>query len=116
MTNPTTEALLQRIGANIRRFRRNIHMSQGELARGSGVDRSYISRIENAKENPSIDLLGDLAAALSVTILQLIDERLEIRTTKPRQIQREATTDTIQHYGSAASADIFEKILIHQQR
>ncbi len=88
MTNATTRVLLERIGTNIRRARQNARMSQIELAGSSGVDRSYISRIEHAKENPSIDVLAGLAAALDVTLPDLINAKSNRRPIGSRGIQK----------------------------
>jgi transcriptional regulator with XRE-family HTH domain len=43
-------------------------LSQNELARRSGVSRSYISMIENKEKEPSLAVLGRIADALGCSI------------------------------------------------
>jgi len=40
-------------------------------AAGSGVDRAYVSRIERALANPTIDVLEQMAAALEAALAEL---------------------------------------------
>ncbi len=51
---------------NLRRARNGKGMSQDELADRAGIDRSYVSLLENAKYSASIDMIEDLAEALQV--------------------------------------------------
>ena len=43
-------------------------MSQEELAKESGVDRSYISQIESGKKTPSLSVLERIADALGCSL------------------------------------------------
>lgn len=54
------------LGDVIRRFRLQAGMSQEALAEVSGVERSYISMIENDHRNPSYDIVKALAASLGL--------------------------------------------------
>jgi transcriptional regulator with XRE-family HTH domain len=47
-------------------------MSQGNIARTLGVDRGYISSIENGKRNPTLATIARLAGALEVSIDELL--------------------------------------------
>ena len=47
-------------------------MSQGDIARALGVDKGYISNIENGKKNPTLLTLTRLAEALDVGVDDLI--------------------------------------------
>jgi transcriptional regulator with XRE-family HTH domain len=62
----------QVIAWNLRRLRVAKRLSQESLAVDAGVDVSYVSRIENAKENPSITLLERLAVALDSDFFELV--------------------------------------------
>ena len=53
---------------NIRRLRVRQGISQEKLAADSSVDRAYVGGLERQEENPTVDLLDRVAAALSVTI------------------------------------------------
>jgi len=41
-------------------------MSQGDICRITGMDRGYISRVENGSKNPTISNLEKIAKALGV--------------------------------------------------
>ena len=47
-------------------------MSQGDLSRKLGMDRGYISGLENGKRNPTIATVGKLAEALEVSVIELL--------------------------------------------
>ena len=64
--------LLKKIGKNIRFFRKKSGMSQIDLAVAVGIDRSYLSEIENGHRNFTIMLLQNLATALSVSLEDLL--------------------------------------------
>ena len=64
---------LQKIGKNIRRIRKEHNMCQIDLAVAVGIDRAYLSEIENGKTNMSINILFAIADALEVNITNLLD-------------------------------------------
>jgi transcriptional regulator with XRE-family HTH domain len=59
------------IGTNIRKLRNAKKLSQEELAAEAGIDRSYLSEIENGYKNLSVTMLHRLAVALDVKIAAL---------------------------------------------
>jgi transcriptional regulator with XRE-family HTH domain len=48
------------------------HMSSIFVAADAGVDRSYVGRIERGVENPTVETLDRLAAALEVVVAELL--------------------------------------------
>ena len=58
------------IGTNIRKLRNSKKLSQDELAVKAGIDRSYLSEIENGYKNLSVGMLDQIAAGLGVKITQ----------------------------------------------
>lgn len=46
-------------------------MSQGDICRALGVDRSYISALENAKRNPTLLTVEKIAKVLKTTVQEL---------------------------------------------
>jgi transcriptional regulator with XRE-family HTH domain len=56
----------KKLGDNIRRIRESKGMSQGDICRITGMDRGYISRVENGSKNPTISNLEKIANALGV--------------------------------------------------
>ena len=57
-----------KLGQNIKKIRTKKKMSQGDIARALGVDRGYISNIENGKKNPTLTTLQKIANALGVGV------------------------------------------------
>lgn len=64
---------LKKIGKKIRDLRKAANMSQEALAFEAGLDRSYLSEIENGKKNLSITVLLHLATALNTPARDLLD-------------------------------------------
>ena len=62
----------QTLAINLRRLRVDRGLSQERLAADSGVDRAYVGGMERLSENPSIDVLDKLAAALEVDVGELL--------------------------------------------
>lgn len=62
------------IGTNIRKARNSKKLSQEEFAYKVGMDRSYLSEIENGHKNLSVIMLEQIAAALGVKIAVLFNE------------------------------------------
>lgn len=56
---------------NIRRLRVNKQLSQEALASEADLDRTYLSRLEQSTENPSILTLAAIAKALGVNPSEL---------------------------------------------
>ena len=59
-------AVRTRVGTAIRRLRLQRRLSQERLAELAGTSGKYVGEIERAQVNATIDVLADLAAALSV--------------------------------------------------
>lgn len=62
----TYEELLLFIAARTKQLRKQLNMSQLDLALKVGIDRNQISRIENAENNVSIKTLHKLVEQLDV--------------------------------------------------
>jgi transcriptional regulator with XRE-family HTH domain len=60
------------IATNVRRVRAMRGLSQEDLAHESGINRSYLSDVERAQRNLSIDNLDRLAQALGVEAWTLL--------------------------------------------
>lgn len=59
------------IGTNIRKLRNSKSLSQEDLAFEAGIDRSYLSEIENGYKNLSVIMLEQIANALGVKVTEL---------------------------------------------
>ncbi|WP_059000103.1 helix-turn-helix domain-containing protein [Leptolyngbya sp. NIES-2104] len=61
----------QRFGKAIRRRRRELDLSQEELAERAEMHRTYISDIERGIVNPSLEVIEKLTDALNTTVSEL---------------------------------------------
>jgi ribosome-binding protein aMBF1 (putative translation factor) len=62
----------QFLGQAIRAKRRKLELSQEKLAEKAGLSTVFISRVERAKESPSVDSLVKIARALNVPVRKLV--------------------------------------------
>lgn len=70
MTN--REELAGRLGDNVRRLREARGLSQAEIAKGAGVPRATWANVESGLGNPTLAVLFAVAAALAVTVEELV--------------------------------------------
>ncbi len=66
------EDMRQVLARNLRRLRHKKGLSQEELAFRAGIDRSYISMLENGGYSATVTMLGKLADALGVEPADLV--------------------------------------------
>ena len=62
----------KKLGENLKRIRLAKKMSQGDLSKSLGVDRAYISNIENGRMNPTLSTLEKIAGALGISSSDLL--------------------------------------------
>jgi transcriptional regulator with XRE-family HTH domain len=62
------------IGENVRRFRLAADLSQEAVAERMGVDRAYVSALEQGTRNPTVITLDRVAEALGVKPARLLDD------------------------------------------
>lgn len=65
------------LGQRVKNLREQKEMTQKELAKTSEITRNYISSIETGRYSPSIETLEKIANSLDVTILNILDNRVE---------------------------------------
>lgn len=70
---PPSPALCRQFGSRIRELRTTLGVNQEEFADRCGFARTYMSRIETGRANPSINAIKVLADALGVSISALFD-------------------------------------------
>lgn len=61
-----------KLGKNLKRIRIAKGISQGEIGRILGVDKGFVSNIENGKTNPTLATITKLAKALGVSSDELL--------------------------------------------
>ena len=62
----------KKLGENIKRIRTTKNISQGEIGRILGVDKSFVSNIENGKTNPTLATIAKIAKVIGVTVGELM--------------------------------------------
>jgi transcriptional regulator with XRE-family HTH domain len=62
------------VGANVRRLRVERKLTQEQLALDAEIDLTYLGGIERGRRNPSVDVLGRVAASLAVHPRDLLDD------------------------------------------
>ena len=67
----------QRVGVNVRKFRKERGLSQEALAFECGLHRTYISGVERGIRNPTVVALKKIATALQVPTWKLLKENGE---------------------------------------
>ena len=65
--------LCELLGENVRLLRKNMGISQEELAFMAELDRTYISQIERGISNPSLFVLLKIASVLNLQIADLFE-------------------------------------------
>lgn len=66
------QELAQSIGSQIRNVRKQQNTSQEQLALLTGIDRSYLGRIERGEVSVTVEKLAQIAHVLNVDIRSLI--------------------------------------------
>ncbi len=69
---PTLPEYLKHLGHRVQSLRKSHGWSQQQLAKASGLDRTYISAVEHGKQNITIGAISKLSEALQVPITQLL--------------------------------------------
>jgi len=81
------------IGEHIKARRLALDLTQGDLADRSGVSKAMICDVECGKKNPTIRLLGQLAAGLGCGISDLLDLDGTPRFVSDRRAQQRTLVD-----------------------
>jgi len=67
-------SLRKKFGQRLAALRRGARISQEALADRCGFARSYMSRIERGKANPSLDAIETLADGLKVSVREFFED------------------------------------------
>ena len=61
------------MAAKIKALRERRGLTQEQLAEKAGIGRSYLARLETARQDPTLSTLEKLAKALGVKVSTLVD-------------------------------------------
>ncbi len=64
----------RRVGLNVKRFRKELGVSQEQLAFDCGLHRTYVSGVERGIRNPTVVVLEMLANGLKVPVWRLLED------------------------------------------
>lgn len=62
------------IAQNTKKYREKLHLKREELSLKAGLDNSYISKLEAAKMNITIEKLDLIAEVLNIKTIKLFEE------------------------------------------
>jgi transcriptional regulator with XRE-family HTH domain len=62
----------KKLGKNLKEIRLDKGITQTSIAKALGVDRSFVSNIENGKTNPTLSTITNIAKALGVSTNELL--------------------------------------------
>ena len=82
MESKEIEVFFKELGDIVHRRRKELGLSQAEMAESANIHRTYISDVENGKRNFSLGMLYTLSSCLGVPMKTLI-EQAEDRCKKP---------------------------------
>lgn len=82
--------LLQIIARNVVKFRKQLGLTQEDLAFRADIDRTYIGYIENAKQNISVEKLCSIAKVLKIDVADLLGEDIPGNIAKESEVARDA--------------------------
>lgn len=83
----TQDPLLLNFGARVRELRALAGLSQDDLAESAGLFRTYMSRIETGRANPTVTVVSKLALALGVTAGALFEAPSQLQLPKTRSVR-----------------------------
>ena len=69
------DAFISTFGARIRSLRRDMGLSQEELAHRAGIHVTYLSGIERGRRNPALKNIRAIAGALDIRVVELFTFR-----------------------------------------
>jgi len=69
---------MKRFGEKLRALRKRQGLSQNELGNMLGVAQSFVARIENGRQKPSVDLILKISYIFNVCADTLMKDELEL--------------------------------------
>ncbi|WP_342420579.1 helix-turn-helix transcriptional regulator [Paenibacillus sp. FSL E2-0178] len=71
MPDESKSELVQRIGERIRRVRKEINLSQEQLAERSGLHTNYVGQVERGEKNLTLETLEKVVGGLDISLEEL---------------------------------------------
>ena len=64
-----------KVGQRIRQLRKELTLSQEALANEAGVDRTYMTDVENGRRNISVEILEKIIGALNTSFAEFFNAK-----------------------------------------
>ncbi|WP_340026422.1 helix-turn-helix transcriptional regulator [Paenibacillus sp. FSL K6-1096] len=71
MTDESKPELIKRIGERIRRLRKEMNLSQEQLAERSGLHTNYVGQVERGEKNLTLETLEKVVTGLNISLQEL---------------------------------------------
>jgi transcriptional regulator with XRE-family HTH domain len=71
MPDESKSELVQRIGERIRRVRKEMNLSQEQLAERSGLHTNYVGQVERGEKNLTLETLEKVVGGLDISLEEL---------------------------------------------
>lgn len=65
-------------GQNLKRIRKDMKLTQQEMADKIGISQSYYADIERDRKNISLRVILNLASGLGISVTKLINDEIEV--------------------------------------
>ena len=62
----------KQIGMKLKRIRRTKKLSRYALAKGAGISRVYVTKLEEGRSDPTVGMLQRLASVLGIPVTDLL--------------------------------------------
>ena len=69
---PSIDVAISQVAGRLRRIRQKKNVTLAELSESTGISKSTLSRLESEQRKPSLELLLPIAAALNVTLDDIV--------------------------------------------
>lgn len=89
------------LGRNINRIRKQKGITLQELARRSGLTKSYLSRIERSRKAPPYSTVNRISRALEVEVTYLLSDKLDLLSDIRFSLTKKGKGEVVQTLGSS---------------
>lgn len=103
-------------GENLKRLRKENHITQAELSSSIGIERSSIGKYETADVIPSMDVLKKLADYFNVSVGDLLEEKKEKVPSAKEDTFQYYIDDEVQQIAQDIHDDPYLRILFSASR
>ncbi len=99
------------VGANIRKYRLKIDVSQESLSLSAGINPAYVGRLERGEKCPTIDTLYKICEALGISVCEILNFKNEsFSPNSEAKFRIEKVLDNLSDEQQIKIAEIVEKI------